>query len=111
MAQALDTLLLGENAPRLPSLRFGWDDERLVFVVREPFLSKSSGVELAAGFVEPGTTLEIESHMAEGGVIFSDGMEHDALVFNAGMLVRIGAAKQQTLLVASSAKAKRERAS
>ena len=41
-------LLLQEKAPEVPRLRLPWDDPRLVFVVREPFLSKESRVSLAA---------------------------------------------------------------
>src|SRR5438552_1298328 len=79
MAQAVARLLLEDRAPELPRMRLPWDDPRLVFVVREPYLSRSSGVQLGAGLIEPGDALVLESHMPEGGVIFSDGVEADAL--------------------------------
>ncbi len=41
----------------------------------------------------------IESHMSDGGVIFSDGVEADFLTFNAGTVATIGAASQKTKLV------------
>jgi NAD kinase len=100
MAAAVTALLLEEKAPKLPRLRLGWDDPRLVFVVREPFRSKASDVHLAAGMIEPGETLQIESHMPDGGVIFSDGVERDALAFNSGAVATIRTSERQTRLVA-----------
>ena len=80
-------------------MQLGWEDPRLVFVVREPFASKHSACSLVAGVVAPGEALELASLMPSGGVIFSDGVEADALAFNAGATVRIGAAAQRTRLV------------
>jgi NAD kinase len=93
--------LLRPREPDLPRLRLPWHDPRLVFVVREPFRTRITGVNLAAGLVEKGEELQLESHMPEGGVIFSDGVEADALAFNAGAVATIRAAKQQTWLVAA----------
>lgn len=78
-----------------------WEDPRLCFVVREPFASKHSGIRLAAGVIGPGDTLTIESHMPQGGVIFSDGVEADAITFDAGAVATIAAAAQRTRLVAA----------
>jgi NAD kinase len=100
MARAVAHLLLPDTAPQLPTLRLKWEDPRLVFVVREPFLSKASGVSLAAGMLEPGEELTLESHVPENGVIFSDGIESDALGFNSGAVATIRAAAEQTRLVA-----------
>src|SRR5262249_14362176 len=83
------------------NLRLSWDDPRLVFVVREPFRTRITGINLTAGFLDPGQELQIESHMPEGGVIFSDGIENDCLAFNSGSVAVIRAAKQQTRLVAA----------
>jgi hypothetical protein len=102
MAAAVSRLLLHDKAPRLPTLRLGWDDPRLAFVVREPFRSKVTGVELAAGLLEPGEELRLESYMPEGGVIFSDGVEADALAFNSGAVATVRAAERQTRLVAAA---------
>lgn len=101
MAEAVTRLLLPERSPELPALRLGWDDSRLVFVVREPFRSRASGISLTAGWLEAGEELQLESHMPEGGVIFSDGVEADALAFNSGAVATIRAAGQQTRLVAA----------
>jgi hypothetical protein len=101
MAAAVSRLLLREKAPDLPRLRLAWDDPRLAFVVREPFLSRKSGVSIAAGLVEPGEELRLESHMPDNGVIFSDGVEADAIAFNSGAVATIRTAQQQTRLVAA----------
>jgi NAD kinase len=84
--------------PGVP-LHLGWDDPRLVFVVREPFASRHSQIAIAAGVVEAGQTLALESQMPSGGVIFSDGVEADALAFDSGAIAQIGAAAQRTRLV------------
>jgi NAD kinase len=102
MAAAVSGLLMGEQAPRLPVLRLEWDDPRLAFVVREPFRSRSSDVKLSAGLIEASEELSFESHMPEGGVIFSDGVEADALAFNAGTVATVRAADRKALLVSSS---------
>src|SRR5262245_8933583 len=101
MAHAVARLLLPDHAPKLPTLRLNWDDPRLVFVVREPFLSKASGVRLTAGMVEAGEDLKLESHMPDGGIIYSDGVESDVLAFNSGTVATIRAAERQARLVAA----------
>jgi hypothetical protein len=101
MAAAVTRLLLKDKAPELPRMRLPWDDPHLVFVVREPFLSKASRINLTAGLLDPGDELRFESHMPDGGVIFSDGVEADALAFNAGSVATVRAADRQTRLVAA----------
>jgi NAD kinase len=101
MAAAVTRLLLEDHAPSLPQLRLVWGDPRLAFVVREPFRSVSSDVRLTAGLLEAGEALRLESHMPDGGVIFSDGVEADALAFNAGAVATIRAAERKTKLVAA----------
>jgi hypothetical protein len=101
MAAAVTTLLLKDKAPKLPRLHLSWDDPRLIFVVREPFRSKASDVKLTAGVLEPGETLQFESHMPDGGVIFSDGVERDALAFNSGAVASIRTSERQTRLVSA----------
>lgn len=100
MAAAIDGLL-GHPAPREP-LRMQWEDPRLLYVVREPFVSKSSKAGLVAGILSPGQEIMIESEMAASGVIFSDGVEADALEFNAGAVARIGVAAKKARLVVGS---------
>lgn len=79
-----------------------WEDPRLCYVVREPFASKHSGIRVTAGVIAPGQSLTIESHMPQGGVIFSDGVEADALAFDSGAIATIAAAAQRTRLVVPS---------
>jgi hypothetical protein len=80
-----------------PSL--AWDAQQLVFVVREPFVSKTSQAEVVCGRITAGSPLVLESHMPSGGVIFSDGVEADYLEFNAGAVAQIGLAERQAKLV------------
>jgi NAD kinase len=85
--------------PKVPTIRLSWDDPRLLFVVREPFASRSSQINLAAGIIGPGEALTLESRMPEGGVIFSDGVEADALPFNAGTVATVRTSDRKTRLV------------
>ncbi len=78
---------------------FAWDAERLQFFVREPFPSRATGASLAFGRVERAAPLQIVSEMAENGVIFSDGVESDAIEFNAGATATIGLAERKGRLV------------
>jgi NAD kinase len=100
MADAVTHLLM-PKAPKLPRLRLAWDDPRLAFVVREPFLSKASQVNLAAGLLEASEELQMESRMPDGGVIFSDGVEADAVAFNSGAVATVRTSDRQTRLVAA----------
>jgi NAD kinase len=76
-----------------------WHDNRLCFVVREPYRSPYTGTDLVAGFVDEISPLVLESQMPENGVIFSDGIIDDYLEFNAGKTVRISASAQKANLV------------
>jgi len=83
----------------LEPIHLPWDARQLYYVVREPFISKHSSASCGAGFVNEGTPLEVESLMPSGGVIFSDGMEDDALSFTSGLVARIGPSQQRARLV------------
>ncbi|MDR0735576.1 MAG: hypothetical protein LBF51_01870 [Zoogloeaceae bacterium] len=61
-----------------------WGSTELLFAVREPFPSKTTGTNLVFGKISEDEPLRIESLMGENGVIFSDGMESDFIVFNSG---------------------------
>lgn len=78
--------------------------DQLMFVVREPFQSKTTQVELTAGILSDGSKLVIESHMPSKGVIFSDGIESDFLNFNSGSIATIGTAKEKAHLVIPESK-------
>jgi hypothetical protein len=81
------------------STKLEWNANQLVFVVREPFLSKQSQTNIGYGIITENTTLKIESHMPTKGIIFSDGIESDFLNFNSGSIVEIGLADEKANLV------------
>lgn len=76
-----------------------WDEERLKFVVREPFPSKTTRADIVFGEIKAGDDFRIVSKMPENGVIFSDGVEQDAIDFVAGMEVMIKSSSQKGRLV------------
>ena len=80
-------------------LRLEWEDPRLVYVVREPFVSKQSAATVVAGVLEAGEELIVESMMSQGGVIFSDGIESDYLEFTSGSIAHLRTAPQRARLV------------
>lgn len=76
-----------------------WDSSQLFFSVREPWPSKTSTAAITFGRITPDTPLVLVSHMAENGVIFSDGIEADFLHFNAGTQATITLADKRGYLV------------
>ena len=76
-----------------------WEERRLLFVVREPFISRHSSATIVAGAVLPSVPLMLESHMPTGGVIFSDGVEADHLDFNSSAVAEVGIAPDTANLV------------
>jgi len=87
------------GGPLVHGLRLDWEDRRLLFVVREPFVSRHSQANIIAGILAAQQTLELESLMPSGGVIFSDGIEADYLQFNSGAKVTVQAARETAQLV------------
>ncbi len=90
---------LPERAAALCRSGYGWDEPRLVYTVREPFPSRITRTELVFGDIDPRAPLVLRSLMAEGGVIFSDGMQADGLEFRSGMLATIGIAGRRGRLL------------
>ena len=76
-----------------------WEARCLVFSVREPFVSKTSGAQIVHGIITEDQPLEIISRMPQNGVIFSDGIEEDRLDFNSGAIARISLADRTLSLV------------
>lgn len=76
-----------------------WDDTRLCYVVREPFISKVSQAGLVAGIIDDGERILLESNMPTNGVIFSDGIEQDFVAFNSGAVSQVSVAKERAFLV------------
>jgi NAD kinase len=83
--------------------RLEWEDARLIFVVREPFVSRHSQAGIVAGMIAPGQQLVLESLMPSGGVVFSDGTEADYLDFNSGVTAMVKASDQRAHLVTAAA--------
>ena len=89
---------LGED-DRLPQPQIARTDASLLWAVREPFASRVTGTELVAGRIDGTAELVIESRMGGEGVIFSDGVESDALDFSGGAVAHVGVARQRAHLV------------
>ena len=96
MASGVATFCGGRsgNAVKLP-----WEDRRLIYVVREPFISRHSQAGIVAGMLEQQDELVLQSLMPSAGVIFSDGIESDFLEFNSGSVAHVHAAAQKARLV------------
>jgi NAD kinase len=80
-------------------IRLAWDDRRLLFAVREPFVSRHSTAEHIAGVLDANDNVRLQSLMPTGGVIFSDGVESDFLLFDAGAIATVGASSSTAALV------------
>lgn len=85
-----------------PHFTLPWDTDHLIFVVREPFVSRHSSAEITAGRIYGGSPLEIESRMPQQGIIFSDGIESDFIRFDSGKIASIGVADEKAVLVGNS---------
>ncbi|MDR0964122.1 MAG: sugar kinase [Clostridium sp.] len=86
----------GYGMPANPD-SFQWNSNFLVYSVREPFPSRTTGTNLVYGKITD--SLLITSQMPENGVIFSDGIEQDFLQFNSGSVVTICVAAKRGYLV------------
>jgi NAD kinase len=96
MASSVSRFLGNDSAE---PVKLQWEDPRLLWVVREPFVSRHSSAQFTAGYLEPGQSLSLESLMPQAGVVFSDGMEKDFLAFNSGTIAEIRAAEVRARLV------------
>lgn len=76
-----------------------WGEKKLTFQVREPYPSRYTKATLVYGEVGSGETLRLTSSMSENGVLFSDGIEQDAIEFNAGATITITPADRTGILV------------
>lgn len=100
----LSSLLTGASAifDKEPKpINMPWDVRSLCFCVREPFPSHTTGTSLVYGKIEECDTFKLASQMAEGGIIFSDGIVDDAIEFNSGAIASVGIASVQGRLVAN----------
>jgi NAD kinase len=81
--------------------RFDWSSDHLVFAVREPWISKRTGASIIFGKIDKKHPLKVISQIPEGGVIFSDGIEEDAISFTSGSIATIGMANKKANLITS----------
>jgi len=88
------------NGGRLP-----WDTHTLIFAVREPFPSNTTETSLVYGTIDADHPLEMVSHMATNGLIFSDGVESDTVAFNAGTTLRVTPAAHRARLIVPAGEA------
>jgi hypothetical protein len=84
------------------AMRMEWEDPRLLFAIREPFVSRHSAASVVAGWIDEREQIVIESTMPSGGVIFSDGIENDFLRFDSGAIASIHPAAVRAQLVTES---------
>lgn len=87
------------GVPQGGNCSFGWSDNYLQYLVREPFPSNITGVDLVFGRIGDKKPMVVTSLMASHGVIFSDGIESDFLEFNSGTSAKVGVAKKKGQLV------------
>lgn len=80
--------------------RLAWDEETLIYSVREPFPSRVTGTSIVHGRITRGSPLIVTSLMGTNGVIFSDGVESDYLAFNHGTAAKISIAPRKAHLIA-----------
>ena len=101
-ATGISSSLSGRQLKIQQKTQLDWDADYLYFSIREPWPSKTSSANITFGKVTPETPLQLVSRMAQGGVIFSDGIEADYLAFNAGTTVTVGLASRKARLVVAS---------
>lgn len=75
------------------------EERRAAFFAREPWPSRTSGCDIAAGEIAEQRQLTVLSRMNEGGVIFADGIEQDFLPFDWGTQAKIALAERRLSLV------------
>lgn len=74
-------------------------DPRVAFFVREPWPSVASGATLTEGLVGGDEAIQVRSEMNDGGTLFGDGIEADAVPFDYGVVAAIRPAARVLRLV------------
>lgn len=74
-------------------------DGALAFLVREPWPSVTTTTDLAEGVVRGEGDLRVRSEMYEGGVLFGDGIEDDAVELRYGAEVTLACSEHRLHLV------------
>ncbi|HLF06097.1 MAG TPA: sugar kinase, partial [Thermoplasmata archaeon] len=89
-----------DDSTGFPGSSFDWSADELVFAVREPWPSRTTGTSVVAGRIPRGQTLRVVSRMPKDGVVFSDGVPEDAVAFNSGAVAEVRQSKKKARLVA-----------
>ena len=76
-----------------------WGDDRLTFVVREPYPSCATQAEIVYGQIGKQDHFHVTSKMPMNGVVFSDGIESDVIEFNSGNEIDVSIAPRKGHLV------------
>lgn len=90
-------------APTRDGYAYDWEAGHLVFSVREPFVTKVTGADLAYGRIDTSRPLEVVSQMPQEGVIFGDGVEEDFLPFGSGAVATIAPSSRKLHLLVPAA--------
>ena len=77
----------------------GWSDDRLTFIVREPYPSCATQAGIVYGRLGRQDHFHLTSKMPANGVVFSDGIESDAIEFNSGSEIEVKIASRKGHLV------------
>jgi NAD kinase len=72
----------------------------LAYLVREPWPSRATGVQLTAGRLDGSAAVRVTAELPDGATAFGDGIESDALELTWGQLVRVGVAATRLRLLA-----------
>lgn len=96
MAAGVSRFVSGND---VPSLTLARDDRKLIWAVREPFVSRHSNAQNVMGILNEQDELVLGSQMPTQGVIFSDGVEDDFIEFNSGNIATFSVSQQQVRLV------------
>ncbi len=92
-ASAISASLDGQEKTKGRTVKLDWHARQLVYSVREAFPSKWTQTGLVFGKITDENPLVIESENPENSVIFSDGIQKDALEFNAPLKAEITLSK------------------
>ncbi|PQO26672.1 NAD+ kinase [Blastopirellula marina] len=96
MAAGVSRFVSGNDVPALSIAR---DERKLMWAVREPFVSRHSSAQNVMGILHEQDELVLGSQMPTQGVIFSDGVEDDFIEFNSGNIATFSVSQQQVKLV------------
>lgn len=87
------------NCGQFKDKPLAWDDNQLTFVVREPYPSRSTQAGIVYGKIGKKDNFSVVSKMPVNGVVFSDGIEEDAIAFDSGTEITVRIADRKGKLV------------